>query len=41
MKLRQLVFVCKDLESNAKELCETLGIEISPMLLATADEILE
>jgi hypothetical protein len=29
MKLRQLVFVCKDLESNAKELCETLGIEIA------------
>lgn len=29
MKLRQLVFVCKDLESNAKELCETLGIDIA------------
>jgi hypothetical protein len=29
MKLRQLVFVCKDLESNAKELCDTLGIEIA------------
>ena len=29
MKLRQVVFVCKDLESNAKELCETLGIEIA------------
>jgi hypothetical protein len=29
MKLRQLVFVCKDLESNAAELCETLGIDIA------------
>ena len=29
MKLRQVVFVCKDLESNAQELCETLGIEIA------------
>ena len=29
MKLRQVVFVCKDLESNAKELCETLGIDIA------------
>ncbi|HEY4166812.1 MAG TPA: VOC family protein [Reyranella sp.] len=29
MKLRQLVFVCKDLESNAEELCETLGIDIA------------
>ena len=29
MKLRQLVFVCKDLESNAKELCETLGIDVA------------
>ena len=29
MKLRQLVFVCKDLESNAKELCDTLGIDIA------------
>ncbi len=29
MKLRQCVFVCKDLESSAKELCETLGIEIA------------
>ena len=29
MKLRQCVFVCKDLESNAQELCETLGIEIA------------
>ena len=29
MKLRQVVFVCKDLESNSKELCETLGIDIA------------
>lgn len=29
MKLRQCVFVCKDLEGSAKELCETLGIEIA------------
>ena len=29
MKLRQVVFVCKDHESNAKELCETLGIDIA------------
>ncbi|MBS0526853.1 MAG: VOC family protein [Proteobacteria bacterium] len=29
MKLRQVVFVCKDLESNASELCETLGIDIA------------
>jgi len=29
MKLRQCVFVCKDLESSAKELCETLGIEVA------------
>lgn len=29
MKLRQCVFVCKDLESSARELCETLGIEIA------------
>jgi hypothetical protein len=29
MKLRQAVFVCKDLERNARELCETLGIEIA------------
>jgi hypothetical protein len=29
MKLRQCVFVCRDLESNAQELCETLGIEIA------------
>jgi hypothetical protein len=29
MKLRQCVFVCKDLESNAEELCDTLGIEIA------------
>jgi hypothetical protein len=29
MKLRQCVFVCKDLESSAKELCDTLGIEIA------------
>jgi catechol 2,3-dioxygenase-like lactoylglutathione lyase family enzyme len=29
MKLRQVVFVCKDLESNARELCDTLGIEIA------------
>jgi Glyoxalase-like domain len=29
MKLRQLVFVCKDLESNAKELCDTLGISVA------------
>jgi len=29
MKLRQVVFVCKDLEGNAKELCETLGIDIA------------
>ena len=29
MKLRQCVFVCKDLESSAEELCDTLGIEIA------------
>lgn len=29
MKLRQCVFVCKDLESSAAELCDTLGIEIA------------
>ncbi|HYD07493.1 MAG TPA: VOC family protein [Reyranella sp.] len=29
MKLRQVVFVCKDLERNARELCDTLGIEIA------------
>ena len=29
MKLRQCVFVCKDLESSAAELCETLGIEVA------------
>jgi hypothetical protein len=29
MKLRQCVFVCKDLESNAEELCDTLGIEVA------------
>ena len=29
MKLRQAVFVCKDLERNARELCDTLGIEIA------------
>jgi len=29
MKLRQVVFVCKDLEGNARELCETLGIEVA------------
>ena len=29
MKLRQCVFVCKDLESSAEELCATLGIEIA------------
>ena len=29
MKLRQCVFVCKDLERNAEELCDTLGIEVA------------
>jgi hypothetical protein len=29
MKLRQAVFVCKDLERNARELCDTLGIEVA------------
>ena len=29
MKLRQCVFVCKDLESSAEELCNTLGIEVA------------
>lgn len=29
MKLRQCVFVCKDLESSAEELCDTLGIEVA------------
>ena len=29
MKLRQCVFVCKDLEKNAEELCDTLGIEVA------------
>jgi hypothetical protein len=29
MKLRQAVFVCKDLERNARELCSTLGIEVA------------
>jgi hypothetical protein len=29
MKLRQAVFVCKDLESNAEELCDTLGLSIA------------
>src|SRR5262249_41193098 len=29
MKLRQVVFVCKDLEASARELCETLGIEVA------------
>ena len=27
MKLRQCVFVCKDLESSREELCDVLGIE--------------
>jgi len=27
MKLRQCVFVCKDLESSREELCDILGIE--------------
>ena len=29
MKLRQCVFVCKDLESSRQELCDTLGIEVA------------
>ncbi|HTR87359.1 MAG TPA: VOC family protein [Reyranella sp.] len=29
MKLRQCVFVCKDLESSREELCDTLGIEVA------------
>ena len=29
MKLRQCVFVCKDLEASREELCETLGIEVA------------
>ena len=29
MKLRQCVFVCKDLEDSREELCETLGIEVA------------
>ena len=29
MKLRQCVFVCKDLESSSAELCDTLGIEVA------------
>lgn len=29
MKLRQCVFVCKDLESSREELCDVLGIEVA------------
>ena len=29
MKLRQCVFVCKDLESSREELCDILGIEVA------------
>src|SRR5260370_34290242 len=29
MKLRQGVFVCKDLETSREELCDTLGIEVA------------
>ena len=29
MRLRQCVFVCKDLESSAEELCDILGIEVA------------
>ena len=29
MKLRQCVFVCKDLESSCEELCDILGIEVA------------
>src|SRR5262244_1901648 len=29
MKLRQCVFVCKDLEASREELCGTLGIEVA------------
>src|SRR5258707_8329138 len=29
MKLRQCVFVCKDLEASRAELCDTLGIEVA------------
>ena len=29
MKLRQCVFVCKDLEASREELCDTLGIEVA------------
>ena len=29
MKLRQCVFVCKDIESSTEELCDILGIEVA------------
>ena len=29
MRLRQCVFVCKDLESSTEELCDILGIEVA------------
>ena len=29
MKLRQCVFVCRDLESSREELCDTLGLEVA------------
>ena len=29
MRLRQCVFVCKDLESSREELCDILGIEVA------------
>src|SRR3981081_955318 len=29
MKLRQCVFVCKDLENSREELCDILGIEVA------------
>ena len=29
MRLRQCVFVCKDLEGSSEELCDILGIEVA------------
>ena len=29
MKLRQCVFVCRDLESSRQELCDVLGIDVA------------